>query len=275
LQTIAKYGKHLAGQIPQGSVGPGEELPPYLGSNVTRVIKTDMLVELESLKNLSLSRSSASKKCSTSSLRDNSFKDSSIIIDNGRLSNPSPSSRGNSPLPLKTESPRISTLLPTTPGAFVNSPLPPPSKTVYLQGAVPVPSKEFHPPETIPFYVQPTQAQVASQVAPQFVQPQYARPATKQQIFGTRPVPGGGEESRRYEDYPDYYTTVASSLPSTLSRPEQLYYQQSGPRKYECSVMDASEELIACAFCLSGIKADDMNRHLDSNCRLHIVRLND
>jgi hypothetical protein len=272
LQTIAKYGKHLAEQIPQGSVGPGEDLPPYLGSSVTRQIKTDMLVELESLKNSSLSRASAPKKCSISSLRESSFKDSSIVIENGRNSSLSGyplSSRGNSPLPPKPESPRISTLLPTTPGAFVHDP--PPSKTVYLQGAVPVPSQEFYPTQNIPklFHDQPTQAL-------QFTQPQYARPTNEQQIFGARPIPGGErlEESRRYDVYQDHYTPGTSSLPSTFSRPDQLYYQQSGSRKYEYAVQNDEEELIACAFCLCGIKADDMNQHLDSNCRLHIARLN-
>jgi hypothetical protein len=31
LSQIAHFGNHMADQIPQGNVGPGESLPPYLG----------------------------------------------------------------------------------------------------------------------------------------------------------------------------------------------------------------------------------------------------
>jgi predicted signal transduction protein with EAL and GGDEF domain len=31
VSQLAHFGKHMAAQVPQGSVGPGESLPPYTG----------------------------------------------------------------------------------------------------------------------------------------------------------------------------------------------------------------------------------------------------
>jgi hypothetical protein len=41
LSILAYFGAHMAGQVPQGCVGPGEELPPYKGGLTTQSIRDD------------------------------------------------------------------------------------------------------------------------------------------------------------------------------------------------------------------------------------------
>ena len=48
LQTIGHFGKCLANQIPQGELGPGDEMPIYLGASTTKKIKEDFLVAYHS-----------------------------------------------------------------------------------------------------------------------------------------------------------------------------------------------------------------------------------
>ncbi|RKO90021.1 Eisosome component PIL1/LSP1, partial [Blyttiomyces helicus] len=49
VQVAATFGNHLADQIPQGSLAPGQKLPPYLGAEVTARIYADFLRELREL----------------------------------------------------------------------------------------------------------------------------------------------------------------------------------------------------------------------------------
>jgi alkylated DNA nucleotide flippase Atl1 len=39
LSTLAHFGKHMVSQIPQGTVAPGQDLPPYMGAPVTKKIR--------------------------------------------------------------------------------------------------------------------------------------------------------------------------------------------------------------------------------------------
>lgn len=198
-----------------------------------------------------------------------------------------------SPLPTKPPSPRFTTVLPTTPGAYVDSP-PPPSQTVYLQGAVPIATEAYQNPERNPYqqaprpsqnsppkqfvvqpmhssqYVQPSQFNTIS-----FSQAQFVKPSAEQQLF-TRPVPAVPpkvDDRQRYEEYSDFYTIGAQSNPSSQSRTDQFYYHdpRHESRDYESAV---SDDIIMCAFCQCGVKPVDMNSHLDSNCRLHVARMN-
>ncbi|KAI9343751.1 hypothetical protein DFJ73DRAFT_942096 [Zopfochytrium polystomum] len=41
MAAVAKFGRHLADQIPQGSLAPGQELPPFTGTNVVNQIFKD------------------------------------------------------------------------------------------------------------------------------------------------------------------------------------------------------------------------------------------
>ena len=43
LSTLAHFGKHMVSQIPQGTVSPGQELPPYMGAPVTKKIRDGII----------------------------------------------------------------------------------------------------------------------------------------------------------------------------------------------------------------------------------------
>ncbi|KAJ3328028.1 hypothetical protein HDU76_010712, partial [Blyttiomyces sp. JEL0837] len=47
MSVVAKYGVYLADQIPQGSLAPGQEMPPYIGHSVTSQIVADFEKDLE------------------------------------------------------------------------------------------------------------------------------------------------------------------------------------------------------------------------------------
>ncbi|KAJ1559336.1 hypothetical protein HK405_011034, partial [Cladochytrium tenue] len=47
MTAMAKFGKHLSDQVPQGTLRPGEELPPYTGGKVVEQIYRDFRLSLQ------------------------------------------------------------------------------------------------------------------------------------------------------------------------------------------------------------------------------------
>ncbi|KAL2918516.1 lipid-binding protein [Polyrhizophydium stewartii] len=47
LVVLGTFGKYMAGQIPQGKLAPGQDLPMYKGNDTTRQIYSDFIKELK------------------------------------------------------------------------------------------------------------------------------------------------------------------------------------------------------------------------------------
>ncbi|KAJ3370283.1 hypothetical protein HDU91_006425 [Kappamyces sp. JEL0680] len=102
MQVIASFGKHLAQQIPQGTVGPNDELPPYEGGQTTRKIHEDFDAAMEQCK-----RGSLPRPHNEGSYRQNDFRDNTGGSKNS-LSAPAPSQRSPSPRHSNHSSPQMS-----------------------------------------------------------------------------------------------------------------------------------------------------------------------
>ncbi|KAJ3270045.1 hypothetical protein HDV01_000593 [Terramyces sp. JEL0728] len=272
---IAQFGKEMANQIPQGAVGPGDDLPPYTGSQITKQIKEDFL---RTMKECSGGSHNLPKR-SESSLSQSSFAHTGRqSVQNSPATKPVPNANTESPPTLKLGAPASANY------QSLNQPLnyysapdhmlqPGQYSNAYPNSGYPQPPQPPYPQQP-----QPPYPQQPSYVPPgQTIGNQPGLPARNsikhsgsQQNFPpasnlnsensyTFSVPGQYQSLRQdsasnvsgYQpavDYPDYYSTVGRNS-------------------------DGETEVVQCQYCGNYIEGVRHRDHVESRCQSYILRL--
>ena len=255
LQSIGHFGKCFAQQIPQGSLGPGDEMPIYLGAPTTKRIKEDFLAALAdsrpSSRNDQHSNVPPPRKDSTSS---SSTSNSNNALAGRKSSLQLPGSFSSSQPVLSTISGSTSPkILPSQPGMYQQGPLP---------GSItglPPPAVEFM--QSTPTTANPY--------------PTKALPARMLEQNSSARSTDSNNSAFQYPStissgtYSDFYTikTQAASSPSRHNSYKATHQNQG----YEQEPISSPPAVLTCVFCSSLVMAQDLNMHIENNCQSHIL----
>lgn len=257
LQSVGHFGKCFAQQIPQGSLGPGDEMPIYLGAPTTKRIKEDFL---SALANDSRPSSRNDQHSNVPPPRKDSTASSSTSNSNNALGRKSslqlPGSFSSSQPVLSTISGSTSpNILPSQPGMYQQGPLPGsitclPPPAVELTQSTPTTANPY-PTKALPARALEQNISARSTDSNNSVS-QY--PATVSGSHGT---------------YSDFYTikTQAASSPSR----HNSYKSTHQTHWYDQESIPSPPAVLACVFCSSLVMAQDLNMHIENNCQSHIL----
>ncbi|KAI8820652.1 Eisosome component PIL1-domain-containing protein [Fimicolochytrium jonesii] len=256
MAIFATYGKHLADQIPQGSLAPGQELPPYEGSGVTARITVDFTKALRAYEaEAKAAHTGAPEEAQHQRGRRNETT-SSLHLEDLRLSTSHSRDSLNVPHvqphpPIATSRDSLNHPVFTQPSA-AHDPGYPTSPTLQDLGGS---NSNFG--TTSRFYQRPLtaepQAEAGHLPSYQTSHYQYAQSLPRD----TLPQPPGA--------YPTMSTSMPrngfSSLPSLPPAP----YMGSSP--------EPSKGTVVCPSCARPVVGNKINEHLDTKCSMYLVEL--
>lgn len=288
---IAQFGKEMANQIPQGAVGPGDELPPYtgkcfltLGSQITKQIREDFL---KTMKETPSNCSGAN--CNLPKRSESSLSQASVSLGyNGRQSVQNspvvkavPNANSESPPTLKLgQSANYQSL--SQPLSYYSAPdhvlQQGPYANSYQQAPVSgyqssgnnqapqtnysqAPQSNYNQP---PSYVPPGQSNANTA---NLLQRPSVKHSTSQQSFQSAPY--ANSDSFTISVPGQYQSLRQDSVNSGYQPPSDYpdYYSTVGRNS------DGGTEVVQCQYCGNYIENVRLRDHVESRCQSYILRL--